>query len=376
VRVAQVCPYSLTIPGGVQGQVLGLARALRSQGHQVRVMAPCDGPPPDGGVAPLGRSIPLAGNGSVAPLAPDLPCALRTIRTLRDEDFDVVHLHEPLAPGPSLTTLLYSDRPMVGTFHRSGASLAYSVLRPLVRTAVGYLAWRCAVSADAQATAQAALGGIYEPVFNGIETERFAKATAWPTAGPTIVFIGRHEPRKGVETLLAAFSRLPPDTRLWMVGEGPQTAELRQRTIDDTRIEWLGRISDSEVAARLRGAEVFCAPSLHGESFGVVLLEAMAAHTAIVASDLPAYRKVTGDGRDALLVPPGDVDALADALRRALEDRGLGERLAVAGEARAGDFAMDRLAERYVQIYTDIMRQPRRADTRGRRYTARAMPGR
>jgi phosphatidylinositol alpha-mannosyltransferase len=376
VRVAQVCPYSLTIPGGVQGQVLGLARALRSQGHQVRVLAPCDGPPPDGGVAPLGRSIPLAGNGSVAPLAPDLPCALRTIRTLRDEDFDVVHLHEPLAPGPALTTLLYSDRPMVGTFHRSGASLAYSVLRPLVRTAVAFLAWRCAVSADAQATAQAALGGVYEPVFNGIETERFAKATAWPTAGPTIVFIGRHEPRKGVETLLAAFSRLPPDTRLWMVGEGPQTAELRQRTVADTRIEWLGRIGDSEVASRLRGAEVFCAPSLHGESFGVVLLEAMAAHTAIVASDLPAYRKVTGDGRDALLVPPGDVDALAAALRLALQDRGLAERLAIAGEARAGGFAMDRLAERYVQIYTEIMRQPARADARGRPYGGRAMPDR
>ncbi len=352
--------------------MLGLARALRSQGHQVRVLAPCDGPPPDGGVAPLGRSIPLAGNGSVAPLAPDLPCALRTIRTLRDEDFDVVHLHEPLAPGPTLTTLLYTDRPTVGTFHRSGASLAYSLLRPLARTAVGYLAWRCAVSADAQATAQAALGGVYEPVFNGIETERFAKATAWPTDGPTIVFIGRHEPRKGVETLLAAFSRLPPDTRLWMVGEGPQTTELRQRTIDDGRIEWLGRISDSEVASRLRGAEVFCAPSLHGESFGVVLLEAMAAHTAIVASDLPAYRKVTGDGRDALLVPPGDVDALADALRLALEDRGLGERLAVAGEARAGDFAMDRLAERYAQIYTEIMRQPPRLDARGRPKAGRA----
>jgi phosphatidylinositol alpha-mannosyltransferase len=104
---------------------------------------------------------------------------------------------------------------------------------------------------------------------------------------------------------------------------------------------------------------VFCAPSLHGESFGVVLLEAMAAHTAIVASDLPAYRKVTGDGRDALLVPPGDVDALAGALRRVLEDRSLGERLAIAGEARAGDFAMDRLAERYVQIYAEITRHPR-----------------
>jgi phosphatidylinositol alpha-mannosyltransferase len=248
---------------------------------------------------------------------------------------------------------------MVGTFHRSGASLSYSLLRPLVRAAVKSLAWSCAVSSDAQATAQAALGGTYELVFNGIDTERFAKATAWPTDGPTIVFIGRHEPRKGVETLLAAFERLPTDARLWMVGQGPQTGELKQRTIGNPRIEWLGRISDSEVASRLRGAEVCCAPSLHGESFGVVLLEAMTAHTAIVASDIPAYRKVTGDGRDALLVPPGDVDALAQALRRVLEERGLEEELAIAGEARAGDFAMDRLADRYVQIYTEVNR-PRR----------------
>src|SRR5579864_5175990 len=122
VKVAQVCPYSLTMPGGVQGQVLGLARSLRSLGHEIRVLGPCDGPPPASFVTPLGRSIPTAANGSVAPIAPDPSCALRTIRALRDEDFDVVHLHEPLVPGPTMTTLLVTDTPSLGTFHRAGAS--------------------------------------------------------------------------------------------------------------------------------------------------------------------------------------------------------------------------------------------------------------
>src|SRR5439155_17743643 len=120
VRIGLVCPYSLTVPGGVQGQVLGLARALRTLGHEARVLAPCDGPPPDAGVTPLGKSVPLATNGSIAPLAPDVPCALRTIRALGDETFDVVHVHEPMVPGPSITALLFAETPMVGTFHRAG----------------------------------------------------------------------------------------------------------------------------------------------------------------------------------------------------------------------------------------------------------------
>src|SRR5690606_3062639 len=122
VRVGLVCPYSLTIPGGVQGQVLGLARSLRGFGHEVRVLAPSDGPPPDPGVTPLGSSVPTAANGSVAPLAPGPSAQLRTIRALRDEDFGVVHLHEPLAPGPTMTTLLFGSAPMVGTFHAAGVS--------------------------------------------------------------------------------------------------------------------------------------------------------------------------------------------------------------------------------------------------------------
>lgn len=355
MRIALVCPYSLTKPGGVQGQVRGQARTLRELGHGARILAPCDGPPPEAGITPLGGSVPLSSNGSVAPLALDPLSALRTVRALRGEDFDVVHLHEPMCPGPTLTSLVFEHRPMVGTFHRAGSSAAYTALRPAVARLARKLALRCAVSPDARATAAGALGGDYELVFNGVDIERFATAEPWPTSGPTVFFIGRHEPRKGLDVLLEARARLPTGTRLWVAGEGPQTAELKALAGDDAAVEWLGPIDDAELAARLRGAHVCAAPSLHGESFGVVLLEAMAACTPVVASDLPGYRNVAEPDRHALLVPPGDPEALALALRRVLEDASLAERLAIAGEQRARDLSMGRLVERYLELYERVL---------------------
>jgi phosphatidylinositol alpha-mannosyltransferase len=355
VRIAQVCPYSLTPPGGVQAQVLGLARSLRSLGHEVRVLAPCDGPPPDAGVTPLGKSVPLAANGSVAPIAPDPACALRTMRALRDEEFDVVHLQEPLVPGPTVTSLLVSDRPVVGTFHRAGASAAYAALRPIAKGLANRLALRCAVSEDARATAHDAVGGEYELVFNGIEVDRFAKADLVTVDGPSILFLGRHEPRKGLAVLLEAMASLPADVRVLVASDGPQTDELRRRFGSDARIEWLGRISDEEKASYLRSVDVFCAPSISGESFGVVLLEAMAASAPIVASDLPGYRNVARPDEHAVLVPPGDAPALAAALVRVLEDGSLRRRLVDAGDQRANEFSMDHLAERYLELYERVL---------------------
>jgi phosphatidylinositol alpha-mannosyltransferase len=354
VRIGLVCPYSLTLPGGVQGQVLGLARSLRALGHEARVLGPCDGPPPDAGVTPLGACIPLAANGSVAPIAPDLPCALRTIRALRDEGFDVVHLHEPLVPGPCMTAGLMASAPLVGTFHAAGTSASYRWAGGPLRWLAGRLDRRCAVSDDARRLAESHLGGSYDLVFNGIEVERFAKATPWPTEGPTILFLGRHEPRKGLAVLLEAMAELPPDLHLWVASDGPETTRLRAATADDPRVEWLGRLGDEEKARRLRAADVFCAPSLHGESFGVVLLEAMAAATPIVASDLPGYRNVARPGVEALLVPPGDASALAAALREVLTSAPCAGALVAAGEARAEALSMDRLAERYLELYSAL----------------------
>jgi phosphatidyl-myo-inositol alpha-mannosyltransferase len=351
VRVGLICPYSLTVPGGVQAQVLGLARTLREMGTDVRVLAPCDGPPPDPAVTPLGESVPTASNGSFAPLAPDPAAQLRTIRALRDEAFDVVHLHEPLAPGPCMTTLLFRNTPLLGTFHRAGDSTAYAALRPAVRWLARRLDLRCAVSKDALATAERALGGTYELLFNGIEVERFTKAVPAPSTGPTIFFIGRHEDRKGLAVLLDALRFLPPDVTVWVGGTGPQTEALRARHGGDPRIVWLGRLTDDEVAAHMRGADVFCAPSLHGESFGVVLLEAMAAGAVVVASALDGYANVATDGVDAVLTPPGDSVALGEALARVLADARLRRGLVAAAELRAQSFSMAHLAEAYTERY-------------------------
>ncbi len=351
VRIGIVSPYSLSIPGGVQSQVLGLARSLRSLGHHVRVLGPCDGPPPDAGVTPLGNSIPFATNGSVAPIAPDIACALRTMRALRDEDFDVVHLHEPLVPGPCMTTAVVATTPLVGTFHATGASTPYWLSRRPLRWLADHLDDRVAVSVDAQRYAIDHVGGEYHVIPNGIEVERFAKASPEPSDHPTIFFIGRHEPRKGLELLLHAFRRLPADIRLWVAGIGPDTDRLQSEFAGDGRISWLGRIDEGEKARRIRGADVVCAPSTGSESFGVVLLEPMAAGTPVVASDLPGYRRVARDGVEALLVPPGDVDALAAALARVLADGALAETLSIGGSARADDYSMDKVASAYLDRY-------------------------
>ena len=326
MRIGLVCPYSLTLPGGVQGQVLALARSLRALGHEARVLGPCDGPPPDSGVTPLGDSIPTAVNGSMAPIAPDPSAQLRTIRALRDERFDVVNLHEPFAPGVTQTALLFKQQPIVGTFHAAGEIAAYRWLNPIVRWMAGKIDLRCAVSEDARAMAHHFVGGEYELVFNGVELEPYATAVPSPKDEPTIFFLGRHEPRKGLAVLLEAMGEMPAGVRLWVGSDGPETEALRREVAGDVRIEWLGRLSDAEKMARLKAADVFCAPSLSGESFGVVLIEAMAASTAVVASDLPGYANVARAGRDALLVPPGDAAALAAALRLVLDRSGPGRR--------------------------------------------------
>jgi phosphatidylinositol alpha-mannosyltransferase len=218
------------------------------------------------------------------------------------------------------------------------------------------------VSEDARELAQDHLGGEYRMLFNGIELDRFRSAEPWPTVGPTVLFIGRHEPRKGLEVLLDAVASLPADARVWVAGTGPASAELQARYTDE-RIEWLGRIDDVERDRRMAAATVFCAPSLGGESFGVILLEAMAAGAPVVASDIPGYTKVAiaagpdgvvPDGPAARLVPVGDPDALAAVLCEVLTDPDEAERIRAAGLKRAAAFDMERLTDAYVDIYADL----------------------
>jgi phosphatidylinositol alpha-mannosyltransferase len=254
-----------------------------------------------------------------------------------------------------MTALLFGDAPMVGTFHAAGVSAAYRYLGWGLKRLAGRLDHRCAVSPDAQHLAQTYLGGRYPLLFNGIEVERFAHGPVHPADGPTIFFLGRHEPRKGLDVLLEAMAELPADVRLWVGGDGPQSAELQERHAHDPRIEWLGRVSDEERGARMRGCTVYCSPSVRGESFGMVLLEAMASGCALVASDLDGHRNVATDGVDALLAPVGDAAGLAKSLRRVLDDDALRAELVAGGRCRAEELSMTHLAERYVEIYTALL---------------------
>jgi phosphatidylinositol alpha-mannosyltransferase len=343
------CPYSMSRPGGVQGQVLGLARELRRLDIDVRVIAPCDGPPPDPLVIDVGPTVEWESNGSVAPIAPGRATARRTVEALRSFAPDVVHLHEPGVPGPCLSALIGFDGPMVGTFHASG-DLPRKWLRPALRSVMARLTVRVAVSEAARDTATVNWNGDdYVVLWNGIEIERIASVAPTPSSRPSVLFLGRHEPRKGLAVLLDAWVSLDRDADLWVIGAGPQTEELRRRGVSG--VEWLGTVTDAERSARLRGAAVFCAPSLGGESFGVVLLEAMAASTPIVASAIEGYANVARADLDALLVPPGDAAALCTALRRVLDDKALADRLVASGRERAGEFSMQGLARKYVELY-------------------------
>lgn len=345
----------MSVPGGVQAQVMGLARELRRIGHEVRVLAPCDGPPPEPFVTPLGQSLPTSANGSVAPLAPDPSAALRTIRALNDEAFDIIHLHEPIVPGPTVTSLLLRLAPTVGTFHAAGDSSSYRVLNKTARWAANHLSARVAVSDAAKELASRYLDGDYQVLFNGIETSRYLKTGAQREAQPTIFFCGRFEPRKGLEVLLGAMKYLPHNFSLWIAADGPGINEMHRLHESDKRISWLGRITETDKLDRLSRCTVFCAPSLRGESFGIVLLEAMAAAAPLVTTDIDGYRNVATHELNALLVAPGDEEQLANSITRIVNDSKLTQRLVTGGLKRAEDFSMQRLAEEYVLIYERLL---------------------
>ena len=375
LRIGLICPYSLTTPGGVQGQVMGLARSLRKMGHEVRVLGPCDGAPPDTFVTPIGESLPTVANGSIAPLAPDPSAALRTIRVLRDEQFDVLHLHEPLTPGANITALVMRTAPIVATFHAAGESLSYKYLSAPLKGFASAIDHRVAVSKDAVLLAQRYIGGDYQILPNGVELDRFLSNSHAPrpirnesdASRQSIFFCGRHEPRKGLEILLQAHATLPDTVDLLIASEGPETERLKREWAGDSRIVWLGRISDADKAMHLSQADVFCAPSIGGESFGVVLIEAMAAATPIVASALDGYMNVATNEIDALLVEPNSPTDLEAALRRILLDQKLAERLVAHGQIRANGFSMIQLAQTYVEIYRRVIADSQNRPSRGQR---------
>jgi phosphatidyl-myo-inositol alpha-mannosyltransferase len=315
MRVGLACPYSLDVPGGVQNHVRDLAAALDRRGYEVSVLAPGeDSTGLPSYVETVGKAVPVPYNGSVARLVFGPRVAARTRRWLASGRFDVLHVHEPSVPSVSLLAVWAADCPVVATFHTANTrSRTMSSAAALLRPAMEKISARIAVSESARSTLVQHLGG--EPVVipNGLDCAAFGEADTrpdWQTPGPTLAFLGRtDEPRKGLSVLLAALPlvlREHPQARLLVAGRGSPDILASVDAATRRQIAFLGQVSDTDRARLLASAAVYVAPQTGGESFGIVLVEAMAAGAAVVASDLPPFRAVLGDGRYGALFATGD----------------------------------------------------------------------
>ncbi len=366
MKIALVCPYDYAAPGGVQDHVSHLGACFERAGHDVRILAPSsdDDIHADGNVYTVGGVTAVPANGSIARISLSMRLAKRVKQVLRAEQFDVVHVHEPLMPMLPITVLRFSDALNIGTFHAySRAHYGYQWGKPLLMRYFRRLAGCIAVSEPAQQFVQQYFPGHYTVIPNGIDTAEFlAGAQPLPQFDDgmlNILFFGRLEKRKGLRFLLRAYPLVKsafPNARLIVAGEGTNRLAY-QRWVEQHQVRdvvFTGRIAPADRARCYASADVFCAPNTGGESFGLVLLEAMAAGKPVVASGIPGYRSVVADGVDGVLAPPKDSAALASALCRVLASADLRERLGQAGRMKARRFDWSVVADRVLAYYQQV----------------------
>jgi phosphatidyl-myo-inositol alpha-mannosyltransferase len=365
MRVGMVCPYTWDVPGGVQEHIKDLTEALIGLGHEVSVISPADDDTPlPSYVVPAGRAIPVPYNGSVARLAFGFLSAARVRRWVKEGGFDVLHVHEPAAPSLSLLACWVADGPIVATVHTANPrSRALHAASPVLQTALEKISGRIAVSEAARTTWVEHMGGDAVLIPNGVTVSRYQDAAplpGWPGDGGVLGFLGRmDEPRKGLDVLLRAFALLAaarPGLRLLVAGRG-DLDEVRFRVPEPfrDRLILLGQVTPEDKARFYHSVDVFCAPNTGGESFGIVLIEAMAAGAPIVASDIDAFRQVLRDGRAGELFPTGSPAGLAAAAARLLDDPALRQRLSAAARdaVRAYDWPM--VARDVVKVYEAVV---------------------
>ncbi|MCU7724783.1 glycosyltransferase family 4 protein [Actinoplanes sp. KI2] len=361
MRIGIVSPYSFDVPGGVQNHIMDLSEALIGLGHEVSVLAPADEDadlPPY--VVPAGRAVPLPYNGSVARIAFGPVSTARVRRWLNRGAFDVLHVHEPMALSLSMLAVLSARGPVVATFHTAMTrSRALSVAQGLLQLVVEKITARIAVSELARKVQVEHLGGGAVEIPNGVAVVKYADATpldGWPGTGGALGFLGRFtEPRKGFGILRSAFvplARERPGLRLLVAGPG-DTADLYDEIPGDLhdRVTFLGLVSEADKARMLRSVDVYVAPNTGGESFGMILTEAMAAGTAIAASDLEAFRRVLDGGRAGALFPTGDAAALTALLRTLLDDPDRRAALSAAARTTVAAFDWPTVAQRVLEVY-------------------------
>jgi phosphatidylinositol alpha-mannosyltransferase len=368
MKIGLVTPYVYPLPGGVNDHVGHLYEALRARGHDVRILTASHGlqRSSEGDVIRIGKGFSVPSNGSMGTVTVSPRYRSQIQAVFGRERFDLLHFHEPFVPLLALFALRESRSVNIATFHAysgyaPGYQLGGRMLGPVARNLHG----RIAVSAAARHFADRYLPGDYKVIPNGVDLRLFDQAVPigrWKDGRPNILFVGRLEPRKGLLPLLKAFRVLRKsgcDCRLLVVGSGPQEREARRyvmtRRLPD--VEFLGRVSDGDKVQLFKTADVFASPATGHESFGIVLLEAMAAGTAIVCSDIHGYKGVVRRGEQALLVPPGESTPLAEAILRLLADPGLRERMGQRGLERVAEFGWERIAARVDAYYGFVIRR-------------------
>lgn len=363
LRVGIVCPYSWDSPGGVQFHVRDLRAALVREGHTVEVLAPAEDDDllPDF-VTSTGRPVAVRYNGSVARLNLGIRSTRRVREWIRNGDFDVMHVHEPLSPGISAIAAWAAQGPIVATWHSSmEKSRALSAAFYLAQTVMEKTRGRIAVSELARRTLVDHVGGDAVLIPNGVECANFAVAEplpGWPGEGKALFFLGRlDESRKGLDVLLAALPAIAerhPGVRVLLAGPG-DAEEIKQKhpAVAD-RLTFMGLVTEEDKVRAFHSADIYVAPNIGGESFGIVLLEAMASGTAVVASDLEAFRRVLDEGRAGRHFRNGDAADLAQVINQLLADDE--ERAAVIeiGRDRAWLYDWGRVTREIVDVYRSV----------------------
>jgi phosphatidylinositol alpha-mannosyltransferase len=370
LRILLASPYDLTHLGGVTSHIYDLADQFTLEGHEVTVAGPTDGGRIHrDGVVKLGGSFRFPSQGDAARINLNPLIALKVRELIRKRDFDVVHMHEPFLGFLGASLIRYSDGIKVGTFHtwNKRTHVPYLVFGPLVRRWNQGLDGRIAVSESARTTVNRYVPDTYRVIPNGIPFDMFANPVPPPEhlrdSRPTILFVGRLEARKGVQVLLRSFQELKArmrDLRLVIVGDGSLNHHLqkwaRDHQLQDVLFE--GYKPREELPAYYQRADVFCAPSTENESFGITLLEGMAAARPVVATEGNGSQTLGEDGETGVVVEAGNHRMLTDALERLLEDRDLAERLGAAAQERAREFNWSIVASEIIDFYKEVSRQP------------------
>ncbi|MFC2072123.1 glycosyltransferase family 4 protein [Chloroflexota bacterium] len=371
MKIALVSPYDFAYPGGVANHISSLERHFTRMGHEVKVIAPASSAITDFGdrFIPIGKPHPFPSSDSIIRIAISLRLGANIKEVLARENFNIIHLHEPFMPMLCSAILRFSDTANVGTFHACQGKPGYNFGRPIstiiLNRRARKLHGKIAVSEPAMNFANKYVPGDYEIIPNGIDLELFS-----PDVSPieefcdgklNILFVGRLEFRKGVNYLLKAYLQIKreiPNSRLIIVGPGTRLRKRYEKWVKRNRLEdvvFVGYVTSSDLPRYYKTADIFCAPATSRESFGIILLEAMAVGKPIIATNIEGYANVVGHGEDGWLVPPQDSKGLAKALISLMRDETLRQQMADKGKLKAREYSWEHVAQRVFDYYVRVL---------------------